>query len=163
MKSTHVQSLIRALWEPKAVILVIALLHFLWGAVYVAQELRTENGRAADAQFYLFEPILLLMAAFFFWRGKLFGFAAALLISGWMVYRMGYLAYLRTAEVAGVSAFSQRALNAFYWGLFGEWEIYADKPRYTFQLTLAVVIASCATVLIALDVYRRLRDVRHGI
>ena len=163
MRNTHDQSLFRTLLEPKAIILFIALLHFLWIAVYVARELRTENGRSADVQFYLFEPILLLLAAFLLWRGKLLGFAAALLISGWMVYQMGYLGYLSMAEVDGATPFSRRALNGFYWGLFGEWEVYGDKPRYTFQLLLASVISSFAVVLMLREIYRRLRDVNHGI
>ena len=163
MKKTHSQSLVRVLREPKAIILILALLHFLWVAVYVAQELRTENGRDADAQFYLFEPLLLLSAAILLWRGKLFGFAAALLISGWMIYQLGCLAYLRMSEAAGAPALSRRALSAFYWGLFGEWGNYTDRPRYAFQLVLACVIAACAAVFVSADVYRRLRGVNHGI
>jgi hypothetical protein len=56
MRKTHSQSLLRALLEPKALILLIALLHFLRVAIYIAQELQTENGRSADAQLYLFGP-----------------------------------------------------------------------------------------------------------
>src|SRR5437868_2252856 len=102
--------------EPKAVILLVALLHFLWVAVYVGRALQTENGRAADVDLYLFEPFFLLLAAFMLWRGKLWGCAGALLIAGLMVYQMGYLGYLRAARFIGAPAFSRRALSAFYEG-----------------------------------------------
>jgi hypothetical protein len=163
MRNTHSQRFFRTLLEPKAIVLLIALLHFLWVAVYVARELQTEGGRSADVDLYLFEPFFLLLAAFILWRGKLWGFVGALLIAGLMVYQMGYLGYLRTAKFVDAPPYSRRALNAFYWGLFGEWEVYGDKPRHTFQLLLASVITSFAVVLLSREMYRRLRGVNHGI
>jgi len=146
-----------SIFEPKAMIFGLAMFHFLSMAVYVGRALQTKSGRDADVYLYMFEPLSLLIAAFGLWRSRLLGYLVSLLISGLMVYQMGFLAYLRIAEWAGVSAFNPRALSCFYWMMFGSGEVFTDGPRYAFQLALACVIASYSTALLSLMIFRRWR------
>src|ERR1044072_3279621 len=77
--------------EPKAIVLGFALLHFLSVLIYVVRGSLTESGRDADLPlYYMPTPTVLLLAALCLWRGRPWISWLALLLSGWLIYQLGY-------------------------------------------------------------------------
>ena len=143
--------------RPGSIVFAITALYFLWIAVYVARESSTPNGRDADVVFDLFDPFFLLVAAFLIWRRWLWGYAAALLIAGWITYQ-GFRGYRNMAVSSGLPAASRRAFVAFVGEFF-----QFDHLWYAIEIALALVILGCAFVSFGRELYRQTRVHAHGI
>lgn len=162
MSDTHLHKLAHHRWlNPATFVLAIAVLLFLCVAIYVARELKTDP-EGVTLQ-YLFEPFFLVVAAFLVWYRKTWTLVAGLLIAGFMLYQRGYGGYRGMAESAGAPKISRRALNLFFGWLFSPWSDSVDHLLYALELGLAVIVSSCALVMLAIELYRRKRVTAHGI
>ena len=141
---------------PETIILLIALLNFGWVLMRMVRELPNLSWREGDVHFMLFEQVLLLVAAFVLWLGKLPGHFIALLVAVLIFYEVGVLGYLGTAQAFGLRRFSYAAIRAF----FGHW---ASHPEYALNVLLAFSITVCALFLLSRDVYRRIHFPNGGI
>src|SRR5436189_2469272 len=142
--------------RPQTIILLIALLNLVWVLIRVVRELQTLSWRDGDVHFLLFEPVLLLAAAVLLWRGKLLGHFVSLIVTVLMVYQVGFLGYLGTAQAFGLRRFSYAAISAF----FGDWP---GHPEYAVNVLLAFSISVCALFLLSKGVYQRVHFPRGGI
>ncbi len=129
-----------SLLEPKAIILGFALFHFLSIAVYVWREWQT-GGDEADVHIFMIRPTILLIAALGLWHSKLWSYVVSFNLSAWIAFVMAYSGLSASADDLGKPILNMSVLAAWWHKLFGEWDVYVEQPRFTFQLFLFSIIA----------------------
>ena len=157
MNNRHEQSkrLIEVL-RPQTIILLIALFNLVWVVVGIVRDWQTFSWREGDVHYVLFEPVLLLVAAFVLWPGKLLGHFIALIVAVLIFYELGVLGYLGTARAFGLPRFSYAAIAAY----FAAWP---SHPGYAVNVLVAFLITACALFLLSKGLYQRSQYSSGGI
>ena len=156
------KSLLHSLLKPKVIILGFASFHVLSVAVYVWREWQT-GGDQADVHIFMIRPIILLVASLGLWHSKWWSYMVSFCLSAWLAYVMAYSGLSAIASDIGKSIFSVSVLAAWWHNLFGEWKVYGDQPRFTFQLFLFTIIACYCVASMSHLLFRHLREKSNGV
>lgn len=136
--------------KPKLVIFAASVINLLWHLRWVWRvelEIRaaTESGHFPWGHWnpvaVMFEPVLLLVAALGLLFNRWWTVMIAMLASGRVIYRVGYLPFSGVHYAHGDPMFSWGALQKV-WSL-----VYTPQPQYLFESLLGIVIFIYAVVV----------------
>lgn len=139
------------LLDPKAMIFGFTILHFLAVLLYVVRHEQEFSGSSEhwDPIRTMHEPLLLILASFALLIGRLWSYLLATVVSGYVIYALGYLGLIAVS-----AAHDQPMLS---WYVLKTWLMltYKSQPQYILELVLAAVIITYAMTLCLRYLLRR--------
>lgn len=141
--TSRVTYFLRSLVDAKAIIFGVAVLNYLAVLTQLIQYKRqfpvpSDHWNPAAI---MHEPFLLLLASALLFTSKGWGYLLAVVVSGRVIYVLGYLGLVSTA-----GGYDYRLLN---WRVLTTWLTitYEAQPQYLLELALATIILVYASVL----------------
>jgi hypothetical protein len=143
---------LKSFLNPRAIIFATCILNLLVRAMYLRQiELQAQAAMATGqwpytAHWYpaavMLVPMMLLIAAVGFLINRWWSLLLATLVSGRVIYLLGYLSLTTVHNAFDVPIFSWQAIEKLWYA------IYQPQPQYLFEVVLATAIfISCISLL----------------